>query len=66
MISCSFNIFKSENVHRSIFPKNNSDSSVDYQNYIDLNADSGFSFSRFCNLSPNDMERVALGNAFEL
>lgn len=59
-----FNIFKCENVHRSIFPVDRSDSNVEYKNYIDLNADSTFSFSRFCNLSPREIEDIHITGTF--
>lgn len=53
-----FNIFKSENVHRSIFPRDQSDSEESYKNCIDLNTQSAFSFSRFCDLSPSEIENI--------
>lgn len=59
-----FNIFKSENVHRSLFPLDASDSDIDYKNYIDLNTESDFSFSRFCDLSPQEIEDVHLTGTF--
>lgn len=59
-----FNIFKAENVHRSVFPKDKADCTIDYKHYIDLNADSGFSFIRFCDLSPQDVENFYSGDVF--
>lgn len=58
LIDFRFNIFKCENVHRSIFPVDHTDSNVEYRNYIDLNADNTFSFSRFCYLSPQEIEDI--------
>lgn len=58
-----FNIFKAENVHRSVWPRDITDPAADYSNYIDLNAtaDGGcFSFTRFCDVSPADVENIHL------
>lgn len=59
-----FNIFKGENIQRSLFPKTSADRNVDYDNFIDLNMGSSFSFSRFCDLSPQDMEYTNLKGTF--
>lgn len=53
-----FNIFKAENIQRSLFPKHRSDPDIDYANFIDLNMDGNFSFSRFCDWSPQEMENI--------
>lgn len=54
------NIFKAENIQRSLFPKDSTDRNVDYKNFIDLNMGSNFSFSRFCDWSPQDLENTHL------
>lgn len=62
-----FNIFKAENVHRSVWPRDISDAAVDYSNYIDLNATANggcFSFTRFCDVSPAEVESIHLNGAF--
>lgn len=41
-----------------------SDANVEYRNYIDLNADNTFSFSRFCNLSPREIEDIHITGTF--
>lgn len=51
-------------MHRSIFPVDQSDSNVEYRNYLDLNADNTFSFSRFCNLSPREIEDIHITGTF--
>lgn len=55
-----FNIFKTENVHRTIFPIDKSDKNADYSRFIDLNKNGqgGFSFSRLSGLSPEDIENI--------
>lgn len=61
-----FNIFKAENVHRSVWPRDITDTAADYTNYVDLNAstDGGcFSFTRFCDVSPADVENIHLNCA---
>ncbi|XP_055326656.1 chromatin-remodeling ATPase INO80 isoform X2 [Sitodiplosis mosellana] len=55
-----FNMFKAENVQRSLFPQNPTDREVDYENVIDLNLGNSFSFSRFCDWSPQDLEDTHL------
>lgn len=62
----SFNVFKSEYIHRSIFPKHSTDTEVEYQRFVDLNADHCFSFSRFCNLSPQEIEDIFHCGTFEI
>lgn len=59
-----FNIFKSENVHRSLFAADSSERSKDGKCFVDLNLDSGFSFSRFCDWSPQEIEDLHLNNIF--
>ncbi|CAD7093608.1 unnamed protein product [Hermetia illucens] len=56
-----FSIFKMEYTHRSVFPRTKTDRSEDYARYIDLNVDRGFSFMRFLNISPDEMEKLTLG-----
>lgn len=46
-----FSIFKCENVQRSLFPEDSEGSFVD----------SAFSFSRFCDLTPNEVQGLTLG-----
>lgn len=41
-----------------------SDTNVEYRNYIDLNANDTFSFSRFCNLSPQEIEDIHITGTF--
>lgn len=53
-----------ENIQRSLFPKHDTDRKVNYINVIDLNLGSNFSFSRFCDWSPNEMENVHLRSTF--
>lgn len=55
-----FNIFKAENVHRSLFPRHANDRETDYKNFIDLNLESSFSFSRFCDWNPQDLDDAHL------
>lgn len=55
-----FSIWKAENIHRSLFPMHTTDSDINYPNYIDLNMNNGFSFTRFCDLSVGDVEKIAL------
>lgn len=59
-----FNVFKAENIQRSLFPKDETDKNVDYKNFIDLNLGSDFSFSRFCDWSPQEMEDFHLKSTF--
>lgn len=59
-----FNIFQCENVHRSLFPTDATDSDVEYKSYIDLNAGNAFSFSRFCNLSPQEIANIHHSSTF--
>lgn len=59
-----FNIFKAENIHRSLFPKHETDRQTDYQNFIDLNLESSFSFSRFCDWSAQDLDDTHLKGTF--
>lgn len=61
-----FNIFKAENVHRSVWPRDSTDTAADYSNYVDLNAsaDGGcFSFTRFCDVSPAEAENIHANGA---
>lgn len=53
-----FNVFKAENVHRSTFPRSESDRAVEYNRFVDLNSggNGGFSFARLCGLSAEDVE----------
>lgn len=60
----SFNIFNAENAHRSLFPKDETDRDIVYKNFIDLNVSSTFSFSRFCDLSPTDIDDAHLKGTF--
>lgn len=55
-----FCIYKVENVQRSLFPPHKDDAKVNYTNYVDLNQSSAFSFSRFIDLSPHEIESIAL------
>lgn len=61
-----FSIFKMEYTHRSVFPRTKTDRSEDYARYIDLNVDRGFSFMRFLNISPDEMEKLTLGGLIYL
>jgi len=62
-----FSIFKADHFHHSIF-KEPTDSTNKtshkkeyYAKYVDLNIQNNcFSFTRFCDLSPKDMEDVTL------
>ncbi|XP_055384468.1 chromatin-remodeling ATPase INO80 [Condylostylus longicornis] len=55
-----FSIFKAEHIHRSIFEKFSTDKNINYKNYIDLNLSSSFSWSRFTNHSPKEIEDSTL------
>lgn len=62
-----FNVFKAENVHRSVWPRDITDSAADYCNYVDLNATNEggcFSFIRFCDVSPAEVENIHLKGSF--
>lgn len=59
-----FNVFKAENIQRSLFPVNSSDTAKDSKSFVDLNLDSSFSFSRFCDWSPQEMEDTHLKSTF--
>lgn len=61
-----FCIYQSENVQRSIFPIAELAASIDYPRYEDLNLSSAFSFTRFCDLSPGEIEKVAIGGLIYL
>lgn len=61
-----FSIWKAENVHRSTFPLFTADNDVNYANYVDLNVDDTFSFTRFCGLSAGEVEKVTLGGLIYL
>lgn len=54
-----FNVFKGENVHRSVFV-NNDGSNVNYSSIVDLNTENTFSFSRMCSVSAQEIENLAL------
>ncbi|XP_058835212.1 chromatin-remodeling ATPase INO80 isoform X2 [Topomyia yanbarensis] len=55
-----FNIFKCENVHRSVI-ENNDGSRMDYVSFQHGSTSNTFSFTRLCSISPIDMEKLALG-----
>lgn len=55
-----FNIFKAENVQKCLFEKNTQNKSEYYPRYIDVGLDCAFSFTRFIDLTPNDIENVTL------
>lgn len=55
-IENKFNIFKAENVQRSLFPTDGTQKLVDYTKKLELI--SAFSFARFCDLSPGEMEKL--------
>lgn len=61
-----FSIWKAENIHRSLFPMHATDSDINYPNYIDLNMNNGFSFTRFCDLSVGEVEKIALAGLIYL
>lgn len=56
-----FSIYKAENVHRAMFPKQKGEKNVKYCRYVDLSYDNGFSFVGISGLTPNEVERLALG-----
>lgn len=58
LIYNKFNVFKAENVHRSLFPTDSTTRLVDYTKRIELI--SAFSFSRFCDLSPDELDKLKI------
>ncbi|XP_055594739.1 chromatin-remodeling ATPase INO80 [Uranotaenia lowii] len=54
-----FNIFKTENVQRSLF-SNKDGSKTNYSAIDDLNVENCFSFTRFCSISPDEVEKLVL------
>lgn len=49
-------MFTNENIHRSIFSNGtNNPKDANDKNYVDINVNSSFSFSRFCDYGPNEM-----------
>uniref|UniRef100_A0A1B0DNK0 Chromatin-remodeling ATPase INO80 n=1 Tax=Phlebotomus papatasi TaxID=29031 RepID=A0A1B0DNK0_PHLPP len=52
-----FNVFKAENVQRSLFPRHKSDKIVDYSTKLELGLQSGFSFMRFTRMCPDEAEQ---------
>ena len=63
---CRFNVFKAENIQRSIFPFDTSKTSKELTNAVYLNIDSSFAFSRFCDWIPQEMEDTHLKSTFYL
>lgn len=61
-----FCIYQSENIQRSLFPHSVLSASVDYPRYEDLNLNSAFSFTRFCDLTPGEIQKVAIGGLIYL
>ncbi|GAB0098739.1 Chromatin-remodeling ATPase INO80 [Sergentomyia squamirostris] len=57
LIENKFNVFKAENVHLSVFPRQQRDKFVDYEVDVMLNRETTFSFARFCRLSPDEVEK---------
>ncbi|XP_055921969.1 chromatin-remodeling ATPase INO80 [Eupeodes corollae] len=55
-----FNIFKTEHVQRSLFYEKPRKKSQQYPKYVDVGLDSAFSFSRFCDFSPKDIEDMTV------
>lgn len=53
-----FNVFRAENVQNSLFPLDASDADDEYRRFIDLNTESGFSFSRFCDWSSGEIDSI--------
>lgn len=58
LIYNKFNVFKSENVQRSLFPKDGTSRLTNYTRNVNLGLSSAFSFSRFSDLSPNELEKM--------
>lgn len=56
-----FSIYKAENVHRAMFPKQKGEKSVKYCRYVDLSYDNAFSFVGISGLTPCEVERLTLG-----
>lgn len=64
ILCCRFNVFKAEHIQRSLFSTESNDTSNDSKCFVDLNLGSCFSFSRFCDWSPQEIEDTHLKSTF--
>ncbi|XP_037038168.1 chromatin-remodeling ATPase INO80 isoform X2 [Bradysia coprophila] len=55
-----FSIYNANTIHRSLTPHHADDSSVEYTRHVDLNIGNGFSFTRFCDISPHEFEKFSI------
>lgn len=55
-----FNVFKAENVHRSLFPLDDENAKILNSTRRRVDILSSFYFARFCDLSPGEMEKLKI------
>uniref|UniRef100_A0A336MQW6 Chromatin-remodeling ATPase INO80 n=1 Tax=Culicoides sonorensis TaxID=179676 RepID=A0A336MQW6_CULSO len=56
-----FSIYKAENVHKDMFPRQKGDKTVKYCRYVDLSYTNAFGFAGITDLTPGEIEKLTLG-----